>query len=53
VIVGREEAEEVLQKSRAREEKEKAITKRLKDGESTLDIYGFANILKEKNLTED
>ncbi len=53
VIVGKEEAEEVLQKSRAREEKEEAIKKRLRAGESTLDIYGFANILKERNLTED
>lgn len=52
VIVGREEAKEVLQKSRAREEKEKAIKKRLRAGESTLDIYGFAHILKERNLTE-
>jgi len=53
VIVGKEEAEEVLQKSRAREEKEKAIIKRLKDGESTLDIYGLADILKARNLTEE
>lgn len=53
VIIGREEAEEVLQKSRARAEKEETIKKRLRAGESTLDIYGFANILKERNLTED
>jgi len=53
VIVGREEAGEVLRKSLAREEKEKGIIERLREGESTLDIYGFADVLKERNLTEE
>jgi len=53
VIVGREEAREVLRKSLAREQKEKGIIERLREGESTLDIYGFADVLKERNLTEE
>jgi len=51
VVVQREEAEEVFQKSLAREEKEKGIKERLRRGESTLDIYGFADTLKTRGLT--
>ncbi|GAH35563.1 unnamed protein product, partial [marine sediment metagenome] len=29
------------------------IIERLRGGESTLDIYGFADVLKERNLTEE
>ena len=53
VIVKREEAEEVLKKSLEREGKEEGIRKRLRQGESTLDIYGFADILKARGLTEE
>ncbi len=53
VVIKREEAREVLQKSLAREEKEKGIKERLKRGESTLDIYGLADILKARGLTEE
>ena len=53
VVVRREEAEAVLQKSLAREEKEKGIKERLRRGESTLDIYGFGEILKSQGLTEE
>jgi 4-hydroxy-4-methyl-2-oxoglutarate aldolase len=53
VVVKREEAQEVLQKSLAREEKEKGIKERLRRGESTLDIYGFAEILKARGLAEE
>jgi 4-hydroxy-4-methyl-2-oxoglutarate aldolase len=53
VVVKREEAEEVLQKSLAREEKERGVKERLMRGESTLDIYGFAGILKARGLTEE
>ncbi|MDI7260379.1 MAG: 4-carboxy-4-hydroxy-2-oxoadipate aldolase/oxaloacetate decarboxylase [Thermodesulfobacteriota bacterium] len=53
VVVKREEAEEVLQKSLAREEKEKGIKERLRRGESTLDIYGFGDILKLRGLAEE
>jgi 4-hydroxy-4-methyl-2-oxoglutarate aldolase len=53
VVVRREEAEAVLQKSLAREEKEKGIKERLRRGESTLDIYGFGEVLKSQGLTEE
>jgi 4-hydroxy-4-methyl-2-oxoglutarate aldolase len=53
VVVKREDAAEILQKSRTREEKEKGIKERLKRGESTLDILGFGNILKERGLREE
>jgi 4-hydroxy-4-methyl-2-oxoglutarate aldolase len=53
VVVKREDAAEILQKSKDREEKEKGIKERLRRGESTLDILGFGNILKERGLTEE
>jgi 4-hydroxy-4-methyl-2-oxoglutarate aldolase len=53
VVVRREEASAVLDKSLAREEKEKIIKERLRKGESTLDIYGFGDILKARGLTEE
>lgn len=53
VVVKKEEAGEVLQKSLAREEKETTIKERLQNGESTLDIYGFGNILQARGLTEE
>jgi 4-hydroxy-4-methyl-2-oxoglutarate aldolase len=53
VIVKKQEASEVLEKSIAREEKEKAIKERLRKGESTLSIYGFADILKARGVTEE
>jgi 4-hydroxy-4-methyl-2-oxoglutarate aldolase len=53
VVVRREEAEDVLEKSLAREEKEKVIKERLRRGESTLDIYGFRNTLEALGLTEE
>ena len=52
VVVAREEAEDVLENSLAREEKEKTIIERLRRGETTLDIYGFGDILKARGLTE-
>ena len=53
VVVRREDAAQVLEKSLAREEKEKTIMERLRKGESTLDIYGFGDILKTRGLTEE
>jgi len=53
VVVQREEAKEVFEKSVAREEKEKGIKERLRHGESTLNIYGFGDILKSRGLTEE
>ncbi len=53
VIVSREEAAEVYRKSLAREEKEETIKVRLKNGETTLDIYGFGAIITARGLTEE
>ncbi len=53
VVVKREEAAAVLEKSLAREEKEKTIKERLRKGESTLDIYGFGDILQARGITEE
>jgi 4-hydroxy-4-methyl-2-oxoglutarate aldolase len=53
VVVKREDAAEILQKSKAREEKEETLKERLKRGESTLDILGFGDILKARGLSEE
>jgi len=53
VVVSRREAKEVLEKSLARERKEVDIKERLKKGETTLDIYGFGEILKNHGLIEE
>jgi 4-hydroxy-4-methyl-2-oxoglutarate aldolase len=53
VVVNREEAQEVLRNSLAREEKERGIKERLKGGETTLDILGFGGILKNRGIVEE
>ena len=53
VVVRREEVQEVMQKSLAREEKERGVKERLKRGETTLDMFGFGEILKTRGLTEE
>ena len=53
VVVKREDAAEILHKSKAREEKEEGLKQRLKRGESTLDILGFGDILKARGLSEE
>lgn len=50
VVVRRQEAEDVLRKSKARLEKEAETRKRLLAGELGLDIYGMRQRLKEKGL---
>ncbi len=50
VVVRRDEAEEVLQKTRAREEKENQTRARLKAGELGLDIYDMRDKLRNKGL---
>ena len=51
VVVPRERAAHVLQASRAREEKERAVRKRLEAGDVGLDIYGMRETLAHKGLT--
>jgi 4-hydroxy-4-methyl-2-oxoglutarate aldolase len=49
-VVRREEAQDALKKSTAREEKEAEVRKRLQAGEAGLDIYGMRERLVEKGL---
>jgi 4-hydroxy-4-methyl-2-oxoglutarate aldolase len=53
VVVKREEAKDVLAKSVAREEKEKVLMQRIEKGETTLDMLGFADILKSREMVEE
>ena len=50
VVVPRLKAADVLAKSKAREEKEAGVRKRLEAGELGLDIYGFRDRLAAKGL---
>lgn len=53
VVVPLEEAEEVLKKANIRVEKEKVIMRRLKNGESLFDIYGYQKILDSLGCIEE
>ena len=53
VIVAREDARTVLEKARARESKEHEVMKRLRAGESTLDIFGLGRALEQMQITEE
>lgn len=53
VVVAKAHAEDILKKSIEREEKEEKFMKKIMSGESTLDIYGFGEILKKGGLTEE
>jgi 4-hydroxy-4-methyl-2-oxoglutarate aldolase len=50
VVIAREEAAEMLEKSRARDEKEAALRKRYADGELGIDINNMRPRLAEKGL---
>ena len=52
VVVARQDVAEVLEKAKQREEKERKITAELQQGKTTLELYGFAEILKQKGLKE-
>jgi len=51
VVVARQEAAEVLEKSRAREAAEAGKRRRLAAGELGIDMYNMRPRLKEKGLT--
>lgn len=52
VIVSRADAAEVLKLARQREEKEKKIVDELRRGKTTLELYGFNEILEREGLKE-
>ncbi len=53
VVVAADEVPGVIERSGQREEKEKSVFKALSEGETTLDRYGFDNILGTLGLTEE
>ena len=53
VAVPLDEAPSVLQAANARTEKEAAVMKRLRAGESLFDIYGYQKVLDSLNCTEE
>jgi 4-hydroxy-4-methyl-2-oxoglutarate aldolase len=52
VVVSRKEVPGVLEKARQREEKEKTITSEIRQGKTTLELYGFAELLEREGLKE-
>ena len=52
MVVEREKVAEVLSKAQIREEKEEKVIEELRSGRTTLEIYGFANTLKNLGLKE-
>jgi 4-hydroxy-4-methyl-2-oxoglutarate aldolase len=50
VVVRRNEAADIVEKSKAREDKEAEVRKRLQAGELGLDIYGMREKLAAKGL---
>lgn len=52
VVVPKDKASEVIEKARAIFEKEIKIREELKKGKSTLEIFGFDKILREKGVIE-
>ncbi len=52
IVVARQDVAEVLQLARQREEKEEGIISELRQGRTTLELYGFSEILKRQGLKE-
>jgi len=53
VVVARDDVSEVLEKAKEREEKEKRISSQLRHGKTTLELYGFSEILEREGLKEE
>ncbi len=52
VVVARKDVTGVLEKAKQREEKEKRISSELRQGKTTLELYGFSKILEREGLKE-
>ena len=52
VVVARRDVQHVLEIARRREEKEKRISSELRQGKTTLELYGFSKILEGVGLKE-
>ena len=53
VVVARKDVPGVLEMAKKREEKEKRISTELRQGKTTLELYGFSKILEREGLRED
>ncbi|MBN2568304.1 MAG: 4-carboxy-4-hydroxy-2-oxoadipate aldolase/oxaloacetate decarboxylase [Deltaproteobacteria bacterium] len=53
VVIARSDVSEVLEKAKEREEKERKICKQISAGKTTLEIYGFTEILKREGMKEE
>jgi len=52
VIVARKDVSAVIEKAREREEKEEKILSQLRQGKTTLELYGFSKLLEREGLKE-
>lgn len=52
VFVGREDVGEVIERAKEREEKEERIISQLRQGKTTLELYGFSKLLDREGLEE-
>ena len=52
VVVAREDAADVLKKAEQREEKERKVISELRQGKTTLELYGFSELLEREGLQE-
>ncbi len=52
-VVAREDVAWVAEKTRQREEKEERISRQLKEGKATLELFGFEEILVREGLKEE
>lgn len=53
VVVAREDVAGVIETANRREEKEKTISSQLRQGKSTLELYGFSAVLEREGLQEE
>lgn len=53
VVIARDDVSEVFEKAKEREEKEKRICAQIKEGKTTLELYGFSEILEREGLKEE
>ncbi|NQU03252.1 MAG: 4-carboxy-4-hydroxy-2-oxoadipate aldolase/oxaloacetate decarboxylase [Syntrophaceae bacterium] len=53
VVIARDDVSEVLEKAQEREAKEKRICAQIKQGKTTLELYGFSDVLEREGLKEE
>ncbi len=53
VVIARDDVSEVLEKAQEREAKEKRICAHIKQGKTTLELYGFSDVLEREGLKEE